>query len=191
MVLIGVFLCALVLFGTVDLDILKAWAVYMLSVMGVRAWIWYMFSKADRDSETVNRWEWLFAFGALLTGLGWGALLGPLYPGAGASRRTDVHCADGGHHRLHRLSVCRLEQYHLLAFHHSHPGPGHRSLRIDFCRRGTMASHRRGILHCRLHHRAALALSFRHCAESSAAPRPSPCWRNNRRSSNLPPWALR
>ncbi|MCF8150624.1 MAG: PAS domain S-box protein [Burkholderiaceae bacterium] len=80
-VLIGVFLCALVLFGTVDLDILKAWAVYMLSVMGVRAWIWYMFSKADRDSETVNRWEWLFAFGALLTGLGWGALLGPLYPG--------------------------------------------------------------------------------------------------------------
>lgn len=80
--LIGIFLCFLVLFDTVALDILKMWTAYMLSVLAMRTGIWYLFGKADRLSATIYRWEWVFAFGALLTGLGWGALFGPLYPPA-------------------------------------------------------------------------------------------------------------
>lgn len=79
-VLIGVFLCSLVLFGAIELTVLKAWVVYMLSVLGLRVGIWYMFSKADRHSEGIYRWEWLFAAGAFCTGVGWGALFGPLFP---------------------------------------------------------------------------------------------------------------
>lgn len=78
--LIGIFLCFLVLFDSTVFEILKMWAVFMLSVSAVRVWIWYMFSKADRSSETIRGWEWMFAAGALFTGVGWGALFGPLYP---------------------------------------------------------------------------------------------------------------
>ena len=77
--LISVFLCFLVLFDTVDLSILKAWTAFMLSVLAVRVWIWYMFGNLDRQAENVHRWEWLFAAGAFLSGIGWGALFGPLY----------------------------------------------------------------------------------------------------------------
>ena len=80
--LIGIFLCFLVLFGTVALDLLKVWTAYMLSVLAMRAGIWYLFRKADRRSETAYRWEWACAFGAFVSGLGWGALFGPLYPPA-------------------------------------------------------------------------------------------------------------
>ena len=80
--LIGIFLCFLVLFESTDLNLLKAWTGYMLSVLAARAWIWYMFGEADRQCEGIHRWEWLFAAGALLTGLGWGMLFGPLYPPA-------------------------------------------------------------------------------------------------------------
>ena len=80
--LIGIFLCFVILFGIIELDILKAWAAYMLSVVAVRTWIWHMFGKADRQEGGVRRWEWLFAVGAFLTGAGWGALFGPLYPSA-------------------------------------------------------------------------------------------------------------
>lgn len=80
--LIGIFLCFLVLFESTGQDLLKAWTAYMLSVLAVRVWIWYMFGKADRQSASVHRWEWLFAASTLLTGLGWGALFGPLYPPA-------------------------------------------------------------------------------------------------------------
>ena len=78
--LIGIFLCFLVLFDGAHLTILKAWMAYMLSVLAVRVWIWYVFGKADRYSRGIHRWEWLFAAGAFLSGLGWGALFGPLYP---------------------------------------------------------------------------------------------------------------
>ena len=78
--LIGVLLAFLVLFNLVAIDLLKTWAVYMVSVLAGRIWIWYMFTKADVLPESANRWEWLFAAGALLTGLGWGALFGPLFP---------------------------------------------------------------------------------------------------------------
>ena len=77
--LISVFLCFLVLFDTVDLAILKAWTAFMLSVLALRVWTWYMFRNADRQNENIRRWEWLCAAGALLTGIGWGALFGPLY----------------------------------------------------------------------------------------------------------------
>lgn len=78
--LIGILLCFIALFGAVGLDILKAWAAYMLSVLGLRVWVWYMFGNADRRIENIRRWEWLFAGGTLLVSIGWAALLGPLYP---------------------------------------------------------------------------------------------------------------
>jgi PAS domain S-box-containing protein len=78
--LVGIFLCFVVLFGTIGLDIQKAWTAYMLSVFALRVWIWYIFGKADRQAENIRRWEWLFAAGAFLTSVGWGALFGPLYP---------------------------------------------------------------------------------------------------------------
>lgn len=80
--LIGIFLTFIVLFESVNLDLIKAWAVYMVSIVTARLWSWYMFDKADLDAQTVKRWDWLFAAGALLTGLGWGALFGPLHPPA-------------------------------------------------------------------------------------------------------------
>ena len=78
--LIGIFLCCIVLFGIINLEILKAWAAYMLSVAAGRIWIWHMFRKLDARTELPRRWEWMFAAGAILSGLGWGALFGPLYP---------------------------------------------------------------------------------------------------------------
>lgn len=69
--LISVFRCFVVLLDSVDLNLIKAWSVYMVSVVAARGWIWYMFSNADLNGALVRRWEWLFAAGALLTGLGW------------------------------------------------------------------------------------------------------------------------
>ncbi len=79
-VLLATLLCFVGLFDAVGLDLLKAWAAYMLSALGVRAWIWYMFGKADRQIGNIARWEWMFAVSAFFTSLGWGALFGPLYP---------------------------------------------------------------------------------------------------------------
>ncbi|MBK8120701.1 MAG: PAS domain S-box protein [Sulfuritalea sp.] len=78
--LIGIVLCCIVLFGIISLEILKAWAAFMLSVAAGRVWLWHMFGKADVRSSLSPRWEWMFAAGAVLSGLGWGALFGPLYP---------------------------------------------------------------------------------------------------------------
>ena len=80
--LIGIFLCFLVLFETTGLELLKQWTAYMLSVSAMRAWLWYIFGKAERQGASVRRWEWSFATGAMLASLGWGALFGPLYPPA-------------------------------------------------------------------------------------------------------------
>lgn len=78
--LIGIVMCCIVLFGIIGLEILKGWAAYMLSVAAGRVWLWHMFGKADVRSGLSPRWEWMFAAGAFLSGLGWGALFGPLYP---------------------------------------------------------------------------------------------------------------
>jgi PAS domain S-box-containing protein len=80
--LIGIFLCFLVLFETAGLALLKIWGTYMLSVLAVRIAIRYIFNTRERHIETIHRWEWLFAGGAFLNGLGWGVLFGPLYPTA-------------------------------------------------------------------------------------------------------------
>lgn len=80
--LIGIFLCFLVLFETAGMAVLKLWVSYMLSVLAVRVAMRYLFSTADRRIETIHRWEWLYAAGAFFTGVGWGALFGPLYPPA-------------------------------------------------------------------------------------------------------------
>lgn len=78
--LIGIFLCFVVLFGTIGLETLKGWTAYMLSVWAVRIWTRHMFGKAHLESGSIHRWEWVLAGGAFLTSLGWAALLGPLYP---------------------------------------------------------------------------------------------------------------
>lgn len=80
--LIGTFLAFIVLFDSVDPALLKAWSVYMVSMIAARLWLWHMFGNADLDPGSVRRWDWLFAAGALLTGLGWGSLFGPLHPPA-------------------------------------------------------------------------------------------------------------
>lgn len=80
--LVGVFLCFIVLLDSVSLDLIKVWSVYMVSIIAARIWVWYMFGNADLNGRTVRLWEWMFAAGALLTGLGWGALFGPLHPPA-------------------------------------------------------------------------------------------------------------
>ncbi len=80
--LVGVFLGFIVLLDGTSLDLIKAWAVYMVSVIAARMWIWHMFESDDHSGQTIRRWEWIFAAGALLTGLGWGALFGPLHPPA-------------------------------------------------------------------------------------------------------------
>jgi PAS domain S-box-containing protein len=78
--LVGILLCFVVLFDTIGLDVLKAWAAFMLSMLAVRVWTWYMFGRADRQPTRIRRWEGLFAAGAFFSSLGWGALFGPLYP---------------------------------------------------------------------------------------------------------------
>lgn len=80
--LIGIFLCFLVLFETAGMAVLKLWVSYMLSVLALRVAMRYLFGNADRRIETIHRWEWLYAAGAFFTGVGWGALFGPLYPPA-------------------------------------------------------------------------------------------------------------
>jgi PAS domain S-box-containing protein len=85
--LIGILLCFLVLFDTVGLDSLKAWAAFMLSMLAVRIWVWYMFGRADRQATQMRRWEGLFALGAFFSSLGWGALFGPLHP----ATHQDLH----------------------------------------------------------------------------------------------------
>lgn len=78
--LIGTLVGFMVLFDSADADVLRAWSVYMVSIVVARLWMWNMFTNADLDIGNVRRWDWLFAIGALLTGLGWGSLFGPLHP---------------------------------------------------------------------------------------------------------------
>lgn len=80
--MIGILLCFLILFGTIELEVLKLWVAYMLTVVAVRMWVWHMFGKADRQSTRIHHWEWVFAGGAFLASLGWSALFGPLFPPA-------------------------------------------------------------------------------------------------------------
>jgi PAS domain S-box-containing protein len=68
------------LFRLIDPNMLKAWAAYMMSTLTLRGWLWYMFSNSSPTRDTARRWEYAAAAAGFLTGLGWAALNGPLYP---------------------------------------------------------------------------------------------------------------
>ncbi len=88
--LIGILLVFFILFDVIGVDMLKAWAAFMLSTFALRTWLWYMFRSSQKHIDTVKRWEWAFAGGAFLTSLGWAALSGPLYPTAAGGAQTFV-----------------------------------------------------------------------------------------------------
>ena len=76
--LVALFLMFVILLETSGSDMAKGWAAFMLSVLGLRGWLWYAFH--NRMPEHLYRWELAYAFAALLMGLGWGWLNGPVYP---------------------------------------------------------------------------------------------------------------
>jgi PAS domain-containing protein len=78
--LIGIFLVFVFLFEAVGAVALKAWAAYMLSVLGIGVWLWSMHRNAAVTPLTARRWEYAAVVGALLMGIGWGSLGGLLYP---------------------------------------------------------------------------------------------------------------
>lgn len=78
--LIGIFLVFVFLFEAVGADALKAWVAYMLSILGIEIWLWQAHRNAAVTLQSARRWEYAAALGALLMGLGWGSLGGPLYP---------------------------------------------------------------------------------------------------------------
>ena len=79
-VLVGVLLVFVFLFRQVDANVLRAWTAFMLSTLTLRGWLWYMFRNASPTRDTARRWEYAAAGAGFLTGLGWAALSGPLYP---------------------------------------------------------------------------------------------------------------
>ena len=90
-VLVGVLCAAVFLFEQVGTDLLKAWAGYMLSIVSLRAWIWYSFHSTEVPDASMGRWENLAALGTFLTGLGWAALVGPLFPSNSHPAQELVH----------------------------------------------------------------------------------------------------
>jgi PAS domain S-box-containing protein len=78
--LVGILLTFVVMLPAARPDLIKAWAAFMLATLGLRGWTWYMFRNTDPDLLLARRWEWMYAFGMGLTGLGWALLNGPLYP---------------------------------------------------------------------------------------------------------------
>jgi PAS domain S-box-containing protein len=79
-VMVGVLLVFIYLLPVTPPDLLKAWAAYMLTTLAFRGWVWHSFRSGDLSIGSVRRWEWTFGFGMGLTGLGWAALNGPLFP---------------------------------------------------------------------------------------------------------------
>ena len=77
---VGIGLAASVLAPTTNTTILKPWVVYMLSALTLRVCLWFMHRSSAGDIQSARRWEFGYAFTMLLTGIGWGALSGPLYP---------------------------------------------------------------------------------------------------------------
>jgi PAS domain S-box-containing protein len=88
--LLGIFLVFVFLFESAEVNLLKAWTAYMLSVLGVMLWLWHAHRNANITLQTVRRWEYAAALGALLMGLGWSALGGPLYPSNGHIAREFI-----------------------------------------------------------------------------------------------------
>lgn len=88
--LLGVLLVFIFLAPITSFDLLKAWAAYQLTTLALRGWLWHLFRTASVEPESVARWEWLFAGGSFLTGLGWAMLCGPLFPQGNPSAQTFV-----------------------------------------------------------------------------------------------------
>lgn len=82
--LIGVLLICAVLLELSAVDTIKAWASYMLTTLAVRGWLWYSFVSREVPAGRAPYWEAAATLGALLTGLGWAVVNGPMYPGPGA-----------------------------------------------------------------------------------------------------------
>ena len=78
--LLGVLVVFIALLQVSALDIIKAWSAYMLSTLALRGYLWYAFTSRIVHADDARRWEAIFTVGALLTGLGWSVLNGPLYP---------------------------------------------------------------------------------------------------------------
>jgi PAS domain S-box-containing protein len=78
--LVGILLTFVLLLPASHPDLIKAWAAFMLATLGLRGWAWYMFKNTNPDLIFSRRWEWMYACGMGLTGLGWALLNGPLYP---------------------------------------------------------------------------------------------------------------
>lgn len=131
-VLVGVFCAAVFLFDQVGTDLLKAWAGYMLSIVSLRAWIWYSFHTSEVPDASIGRWENLAALGTFLTGLGWAALVGPLFPSNSHPAQELVHLLlltasiaavifSGISHRAcfaFLLPVLPLSLLHFVFYHH-------------------------------------------------------------------------
>lgn len=79
-VLMALLLSFALLFGEISMDWMKAWAAFMLSGLGMRVWLWYMFRRSEKTVRNIGRWEWLFAGGVFISSIGWAALAGPLFP---------------------------------------------------------------------------------------------------------------
>lgn len=79
-VLIAVLLIFVFLLDSAGDKTIKAWTAYMLSTVTLRAWLWFMHGSENFAADQPLRWEIAAAVGALLTGIGWAMLYGPLYP---------------------------------------------------------------------------------------------------------------
>lgn len=78
--LVAVFLMFVMLLETGGAETAKPWTAFMLSVLGLRGWLWYAFHNQSTTVQNLHRWEVAYAFSALLMGLGWGWLCGPAFP---------------------------------------------------------------------------------------------------------------
>lgn len=79
-VLIAVLLCFIFLLESAGDKAIKAWTAYMLSIVALRAWLWFVRGSENFVAGQPRRWELAAACGALFTGIGWAMLHGPLYP---------------------------------------------------------------------------------------------------------------
>lgn len=79
-VLIAVLLTFIFLLDPAGEKTIKAWTAYMLSTVALRAWLWFVRRGESFIDSPPWRWELAAAAGALLTGIGWAMLYGPLYP---------------------------------------------------------------------------------------------------------------
>jgi PAS domain S-box-containing protein len=79
-VMIGISVVFLLLSQEIADETMRAWAAFMLSATALRGWLWMRFRSMVIPVGGYSSWEWGCALTMGLTGLGWGALFGPLFP---------------------------------------------------------------------------------------------------------------